>query len=245
MANKPKDKIHENAQEVVEDRPRCKGRVDSKSSGKKRGKRCELQSTLLGDEYGEPACQWHGGRPDPKKQRKPRSTTTASLSSKNPAAGGVSVMGTTSNATYSSRWTQLCNGDLSVQDLDTEELAKGMTRNSEGKITGRGSVMVPRSLAQQMKQELFDRAQSILDEDLVTAAEVLGDIARDIEVEPQHRLKAAGMILERVLGKPADTIHIATEKPYEALATRILKAPPKELEAQIIEHQEATGDDRF
>lgn len=245
MANKKN--VHENSEPVIEDRPYCGGRVEKWSAKKERmvSRKCKLQSTLLGDEHGEPACQWHGGRPDPEKQAKPRSDSIRALSSRPASQGGVSVMGDTLNSTFSSRWSDLCAGRLSVQDLDTEELARGMVRDADGIIRGHATKMVPRSLAQEMKAELFARANASLEQDLVAAAEVLGDIARNEDVEPQHRIKAASLIIERVMGKNPETLRIQQEKPYEQIMTQILRKPPDVIEAEYTVIAEEKDDDRY
>jgi len=73
-----------------------------------------------------------------------------------------------------------------------------------------------------MVRELFSRADVMLKKSLVDCVETLTEIATNPEAEHKDRIKASIFVLERVMGKTPDVVHVgAEEKPYQSILNKI------------------------
>lgn len=136
------------------------------------------------------------------------------------------------------RYAKLLRGEISVEDLDDEELARGRLRASDGTFRGRPPKVIPADLVAAMRKEWIGRAE----ETLRAALHEHGigtyvKLASDEEMDPAVRLRAADKIVERTMGKVPDRVVIAAEDPVETLFRNILADPsglapaPQELSA--------------
>lgn len=125
----------------------------------------------------------------------------------------------------SGRMAQLLAGELSVEDLDEEELARGQFRDEHGQFRGRPNKLIPRELQQEMIRRLLQHGDEIWRQGYNIAIRVHLEICSDPNNSPADRLKAAQYLIERVAGKTPDRIHIAAEDPVESLFRQILNDP--------------------
>lgn len=115
----------------------------------------------------------------------------------------------------------LHRGELSVQDMDEEELVRMQFRDKNGTFTGRPPLNMPGVLIARIRQELFARARLAREEYYIPAMEALGMIATDEKESASNRIKAIQIILERTEGKVAEKIELSTgEKPFEITFAR-------------------------
>ena len=119
-----------------------------------------------------------------------------------------------------SRYRQFLAGQLSVDDLEDEELATCGFRASNGSIFKPKNV--PREMAQAFTRAIYERAQAELRSLTVEAAQTMGEIMKNKNVEPDIRLKAALSIVERNLGKTPQVYAITDAKAYEEVFDGIL-----------------------
>jgi hypothetical protein len=119
-----------------------------------------------------------------------------------------------------SRYRQFMAGQLTVDDLEDEELATCGFRSKNGAIFKPKTV--PRELAQAFTRAIYERAQSELRSLTVEAAQTMGEIMKNKSVEPDIRLKAALSIIERNLGKTPQVLAITDAKAYEEVFDGIL-----------------------
>lgn len=132
----------------------------------------------------------------------------------------------------SPRLRALLNGELKVEDLDDEELAKGYPRDKNGKFSGRPPKMVPRVMQDEMTRRLMQRGQEMLKDNYLKAMETLTGIATDTNVDPNIRARTAQYVIERLAGKTPERLHIASEDPVETLFKQILADPGGALDVQ-------------
>lgn len=128
------------------------------------------------------------------------------------------------------RMAMLANGDLSVQDMDNEELARLQFRDSGGKFRGRPPQHLPAQLVNMMRKELLDRLAEKRRAVLEEMQDVLIGIANAGEKD-SDRIKAAQLIIERELGKTPERVELSTgDKPFEVTMARSIrmKRPGKE-----------------
>lgn len=128
----------------------------------------------------------------------------------------------------------LYRGDLSVEDMDDEELSRLQFKDKNGRFTGRPPANLPRSLVDKLRQELLKRASAKFDSHLIDSITVLGTIMKSDQVNPSDRIKAAVIIIDRVMGKTPEKVELTAElKPWQNLVhdiDRALGAPDEGLE---------------
>jgi hypothetical protein len=112
-----------------------------------------------------------------------------------------------------SRYRQFQAGQITVDDLDDEELAACGFRASNGSIFRPKNV--PRELAQAFTRAIYERAEAEIRGLAINAAQTIGEIMKNRSNEPDIRLKAAITLIERNLGKTPQAISVSIEKPWE------------------------------
>lgn len=125
----------------------------------------------------------------------------------------------------SQRLQQLLTGELKVEDLDDEELARGYPRAEDGSFKGRPPTMIPRIMQDEITRRLLARGQELLKENYLKAMGTLVDIASDPNVDANVRTRTAQYVVERLAGKTPERIHVAAEDPVESLFKSILADP--------------------
>jgi hypothetical protein len=103
--------------------------------------------------------------------------------------------------TTSPRWQALIDGDMSVQDLEDDEILTGRLRMDNGKLAPRGVNVIPRRLHEAMMRELKFRMQNKFAEEIEGAIDQLVWVMYNGETRDMVKLQAAQTIIERVLGK--------------------------------------------
>lgn len=124
------------------------------------------------------------------------------------------------------KMAQLYAGELSVADMDNEELARMQFKDRNGRFTGRPPAALPSQLVNMIRRELLDRLAEKRRAVLEEMQDVLIGIARgdDEEAKPGDRIKAATAIIDRELGKTPETIKMETgEKGFNVTLAKAVK----------------------
>lgn len=108
-----------------------------------------------------------------------------------------------------SRYRQFQAGQITVDDLDDEELATCGFRATNGRIYKPRNI--PREMAQAFTKAIYERAQNELKQHTVEAARTVAEIMMNKHVDYDIRLKAANTLLDRGLGKAPQTINHSVE----------------------------------
>ena len=138
--------------------------------------------------------------------------------------------------TITGRMEKLLMGELKVEDLDDEELARGQCRDTQGHFSGRPPRIIPRELQQEMVRRLLDRGNELWRSAFNIAIRTHIEIASDPNNSPADRLKASQYIIERVAGKTPDTLKLEATDPVVQIFRALLGDPDAlELEAPIID----------
>jgi hypothetical protein len=111
---------------------------------------------------------------------------------------------------------------ISVDDLDTEELARLQLKDKNGKFTGRPPKFLPREIVDAFRREHYSRVNAILEESLSDMVKTMRAIALDKHEDGATRLKAAIYVFERFMGKTPDKINITKESTVEDIVDDIL-----------------------
>lgn len=167
-------------------------------------------------------CQAHGGKLHPLDKAVDSRRTGMLEAHLNPEQG-VTPGNVTSEATLArmTRWQHLLSGNIKVEDLDDEELARGMCRDASGGFSGVPPRMVPKDLHDRMVRELFQRADQNLRNGLIDVSLTMVEMATSPAIEPADRIKAATWVWERLRGKVADVVVHTQDKPWEMVLSNI------------------------
>lgn len=125
----------------------------------------------------------------------------------------------------SGRMEKLITGELSVEDLDDEELARGQCRDSAGGFSGRPARVIPRELQQEMIRRLLGRGDELWRSAYNVAIRVFLEVAADPNNSAADRMKAAQYIIERVAGKTPDTVRLEATDPVVQIFRALLGDP--------------------
>ena len=122
------------------------------------------------------------------------------------------------NARVPDRYQALVKGEMSVEDLDDDELIQGRLRAVDGTFKGRVPNAIPRSLHKAVVKELVSRTERRLLADLEDMYAVLREIAEAPRAPAVARVQAATYLIERVSGKTPDKVEIhADVRKFEQL----------------------------
>lgn len=104
-------------------------------------------------------------------------------------------------------------GELTIEDLDDEEIARAQFRNKSGDFRGRPADMVPREFATEMMRRHQEMIFKELAVDVVDAMKTLRDVMKTGGRGPgaNAQVKAAEIILQYNIGKVPDKIEIKGE----------------------------------
>ena len=114
-----------------------------------------------------------------------------------------------------SRWNKLLDGEITVADLDDEELKKMKIRNRMGEFGGRPPKQIPLWVHEEMRKEWLRRGQDAMDLALPKAVDALANICTT--GADRDRLTAAQFLVERILGKMPEKVDLHTHStdPWE------------------------------
>lgn len=112
----------------------------------------------------------------------------------------------------------ILNGDEDVSLWTDEELLRGQRKGKNGRWTGRKPKVVPTAVHHELTRRRMGQAYELMREDLVAAVQVLGSIVKDTEASNRDRLRAAELIMDRVLGKATERVEVKlAPEPWEQL----------------------------
>jgi hypothetical protein len=120
--------------------------------------------------------------------------------------------------------------DLSL--WSEEELIRGQRRGRNGKWTGRKPLVVPKAIHDELVKRKLTKAYDLLNESIYDAVAVLVDIAQDKDADPAVRLKAAGEILNRTMGKAPERVQIQGDAKWQIAITQGVVSIPEMREGE-------------
>ncbi len=110
------------------------------------------------------------------------------------------------------RWAAFLAGELSVSDMDDEEIERGRFRSRDGSFKGVPPATVPRDFGQQLSRELLRRTDSRFKAGLFKVQAHLYHLIFNADRD-DVQLKATLAWLERVVGKVPDKVEMSAGEP--------------------------------
>lgn len=122
-------------------------------------------------------------------------------------------------------------GELTVHDLDDEELARGQFRGHNNRFSRGGKLdKIPKAFHEEVIRRILERGEEQMRRDYLTSIEAVKGVMLNPMSSGTEVLKAADMIMTRVAGKPRDTVDVTIAvKPWEQTLRGIIRTPPPEL----------------
>ena len=111
------------------------------------------------------------------------------------------------------RYRAFIDGDLTVEDLDDEEIQRMQLRNERGTFQGNPPVSLPREFIQAIRIEQQRRFAHWINTTVPGAQKAVVELMNSKKLMPGDatRLKAAQEIIERYAGKTPDRIEVKAE----------------------------------
>jgi hypothetical protein len=111
------------------------------------------------------------------------------------------------------RYEAFLTGELTVKDLDDEEIFRGQIRNNQGDFRGRPPKLVPREFATALQQEVAQRFNSNIAGLVPDSIKAIQTILNKAHPQPGDGavVNAAFKVLERYAGKVPDTVNLKAE----------------------------------
>lgn len=110
-----------------------------------------------------------------------------------------------------SRYDLFMAGEITVEDLDDEEIERGQCRSRDGTFRSRPTEKMPRKFYDAMRAEYIRRWQKRVEDDLEPMRQVLRDIATDPKKPADARFKSATFLIERAAGKTPEQSTVKLE----------------------------------
>jgi hypothetical protein len=123
----------------------------------------------------------------------------------------------------------IMRGDEDLTLWDDEELIRGQRRDRNGRWSGRPPKVVPTAVHGELVRRRLSKAAELLRESVVDAALLLREVVTDEDADYGDRIKAANLIIERVMGKTPESLLVKVEhEPPWAVAIRaaLVAGPP-------------------
>lgn len=111
------------------------------------------------------------------------------------------------------RYRKFMDGEISVEDLDDEEIQRMQLRNESGTFAGRAPVSLPREFIMAIRIEQQRRFQHWINVVVPQAQATIVELMNSKKLMPGDatRLKAAQEIIERFAGKTPDRVEVKAE----------------------------------
>jgi hypothetical protein len=134
-----------------------------------------------------------------------------------------------------SRYELLVEGELTVADLDDEEIRRGQTRNKDGGFSGRPPKAFPRALHDALRLEFQRRMNQKFQVAVDVAYITLLEVANNPRASADARVKAATALMERGLGKVPDKVfaEVAVKK-FEENIEGLFVDVPEVVQGQVV-----------
>lgn len=116
-------------------------------------------------------------------------------------------------ATVSRTSADVLEGLDDLSGWDDEEIRRGQKRNKHGGFSGRPPKLVPQRLHEERHRRTLTRAHALFTANTERAVQTLIDIADDELAPHADRIKAAALILDRVMGRSPQAIEVSMQRP--------------------------------
>lgn len=108
--------------------------------------------------------------------------------------------------------TKILTGQEDLTLWDDEELLRGQRKDKNGRFQGRPPKVVPLALHREITRRQMEKAAILMRDNVAEAVQCLIDIIKGQDAEDKDRIKAAGMIIDRVMGTAPVKVEVEAVK---------------------------------
>lgn len=136
--------------------------------------------------------------------------------------------------------TRILTGQDDLSVWDDEELLRGQRKDKNGRFQGKAPTVVPVAIHREITRRQMEQAAILMRDNLTEAVQCLIDIIQGADSEDKDRIKAADMILNRVMGTAPVRVEVeAVKSQFEEFGESVVVY--LEDDDDVIEVQEAKG----
>lgn len=118
----------------------------------------------------------------------------------------------------------ILNGDDDLSTWDEDELLEGRRKNKHGKFVGIKPKLVPTAIHNEIARRQMEQAVVEMRHSLVPAVRLLREVVENEEADYGYRIKAAQLIIERVMGKATERIQVEMAPPWAVALQALIEA---------------------
>ena len=111
--------------------------------------------------------------------------------------------------------TAILNGSMDLSTWTDEELIRGQRRDKNGHFQGRPPKVVPLAVHKEMTRRKMQEVHDHLRDNVLEAAQALTAMIRNPAVDDSAKVKAIGMVFDRMLGSAPVKVEVATVSPID------------------------------
>lgn len=108
--------------------------------------------------------------------------------------------------------TRILTGQDDLSVWDDEELLRGQRKDKNGRFQGKPPVVVPLAVHREITRRQMEKAAILMRDNVAEAVQVLVDIMTGADSEDRDRIKAADMIMNRVMGTAPVKVEVEAVK---------------------------------
>lgn len=108
--------------------------------------------------------------------------------------------------------TRILTGQEDLSVWDEEELLRGQRKDKNGRFQGRPPVVVPLAIHREITRRQMEKAAILMRDNVTEAVQCLIEIIKGAESEDKDRIKAAEMIMNRVMGTAPVKVEVEAVK---------------------------------
>lgn len=144
--------------------------------------------------------------------------------------------------------TRILTGVEDLSEWDDEELAKGQKKDKNGRFQGKAPLVVPKAVHNELVRRTIAKAEETIRAALEDAWETVLEVMRGEYTEDKEdpkakdRLKAAEMVINRIMGKEAIRVEVSASKSKFEEAFHAMIVPDEDTEVIDAESWEAEDD---
>lgn len=137
--------------------------------------------------------------------------------------------------------TRVLTGEDDLSEWDDDELIRGQRKDKNGRFQGRRPLVVPMIIHQELVKRRLSQAAVIMRDNLVDVTQTVVDIALGADSEDKDRLKAAEIIMNRMMGKAPERVEFKLAESKMEAAFKAMLVPDEDddiVDAEVIEDDE-------
>lgn len=174
------------------------------------------------------------------KRIRAKRATVSTAALKKRAEAGEDVDGARALMRLGQANTRILTGQEDLSLWDDEELLRGQRKDKNGRFQGRPPKVVPLAIHREITRRQMEQAAVLMRDNLTEAVQCLIDIVKGADSEDKDRIKAADMILNRVMGTAPVKVEVeAVKSKFEEFGEAVVVWDDDVIDVAVVDDSEA------